>query len=100
MPDNDYKNETIAPGFCIAVILKENSAPSRGYVGEVQTTDERGVRLTLVDWVIGNASSWDLYIPWSNIESALVATPEHDLERFGKYAIEWIERVPKNPDTE
>lgn len=73
-------------GYAVALCLKPDCAPLRCYVGQVQEVDQRGIRLTLVDWLVGEFSEWDFFIPWGSIASALVATPEHDLGRFGDAA--------------
>jgi len=82
---------TIEPGFWVAVTLKKDSAPLRVYVGQVQEVDDSGIRLTLIDWLIGTATGWDLFVPWATLEAALVATPEHDVERFGEAGARWQE---------
>ena len=88
-----YKDQTIAAGFWIALTLREGTAPLRSYVGQVQAVDTNGVRLTLIDWLIGNASGYDLFVPWLNIEAALIATPEHDADGFSKRAAAWQNAV-------
>ena len=84
---------TLAPGFWVAVTLRPGAAPSRVYVGRVQAVDERGMRLTLVDWRTGGADSWDVYAPWSEVTSMLIATADHATEGFGDAAQEWQERM-------
>ena len=37
---------SLGVGFLVALTLKEGAAPLRCYVGEVQSADEHGVRLT------------------------------------------------------
>jgi hypothetical protein len=86
-------NTTLAPGFWVAVTLRPDAAPLRVYVGRVQAVDERGMRLTLVDWITGGADSWDFYAPWSEVTSMLIATPDHATEGFGDAAHEWQERM-------
>jgi hypothetical protein len=39
--------------------------------------------------------SWDFYVPHSNIESALVATDQHDTKSFGEAAGKWQEATNK-----
>jgi hypothetical protein len=80
---------TLEPGYLVALTLQGDAAPLRAYVGEVQAVDERGVRLTLVDWLVGSFCSWDLFAPWDQITSALIATPEHDVARFEQPASRW-----------
>lgn len=84
---------TLKVGWWVAATLKPGSAPLRVYVGQIQSVDSRGLRMTLVDWISGNADSWDLFIPHKNLESALVATNAHDLRRFGNVAGKWEETM-------
>ncbi len=76
-------------GYLVALSLSENAAPLRSYVGEVQEVDSKGIRITLIDWIIGNFSHDDLFISWTNIEASLIATPEHDRGLFIESAIKW-----------
>lgn len=80
---------TLHPGYVVAVTLKADAAPLRCYVGAVQAVDGHGVRLTLIDWFTGTADSWDAFFPWESITSALVATPDHAISRFGESAGNW-----------
>jgi hypothetical protein len=90
---------TLQPGWWVALTLAAGSAPLRCYVGEVQAVDERGVRITLVDWLLGMACGFDLFVPWRNIESALVGTDQHSLDHFGDEAGKWQTRMcPDNPE--
>jgi len=82
-------NQAIEIGYWMAVTLPKDTAPLRCYVGQVQAVDEHGIRLTLVDWFAGRATGFDLFVPWSNIESALIATPDHSTEYFGQEAEKW-----------
>ncbi len=88
-----YEDQTIAAGFLVALTLREGTAPLRSYVGEVQTVDGNGIRLTLIDWISLTMSGSDLFVPWSNIEAALIATPEHDSDIFVKEAEAWQKSV-------
>jgi len=83
---------TLQKGFFVALTLRHGAAPLDVYVGQVQEVDEHGVRITLVDWLIGAASGWDFFAPWSTIESALVGTPDHTLP-FGDDAGKWQKQV-------
>jgi hypothetical protein len=87
------KDIALKPGWWVAVTLKPDTAPLRSYVGRIQVVDAQGIRLTLVDWFTGGASGWDLYIPHSNLESALVATEDHDIEGFRDASAEWSNRM-------
>jgi len=69
--------------------LKPDTDPLRCYVGQIQSVDALGIRVTLVDWIIGEALRWDLFVPRGNIESMLLATEEHDLKQFGDAAGKW-----------
>lgn len=91
---------TLEPGFWIAATLKKDSAPLRVYVGEIQEIDDRGVRITLIDWMIGAPANWDLFVPWDSLESALVATPEHSVERFPDSAGKWQSRMSGEAEDE
>lgn len=82
----------IETGMWIALTMAANSAPLRCYVGEVQAVDDCGVRITLIDWIVGAACGYDFFAPWAQIVSALVATSEHDLSGFGKEAARWQDR--------
>lgn len=75
----------LRPGFFVALTLKEGANSMRCHVGEVQTVDDYGVRITYVDWVIGRCSGWDFFAPWDSIASAQVATSDHSdaLQHFG-----------------
>lgn len=94
---NDAKITTIKPGYWIAASLKPNTAPLRCYVGQVQAVDDLGVRLTLVDWLSGLAAMDDIFIPWHNLESALIATEDHDKTHFGDAAIQWQNQMCGTP---
>jgi hypothetical protein len=80
-------------GWWVAVTLKPGTAPLRSYVGCIQEMDAQGLRLTLVDWFTGVAGGWDLYIPHSNLESALVATDAHDVESFREASAKWQNKM-------
>lgn len=93
-PATPPKNQpTLQPGYWVALTLKPHTAPLRCYVGKVQGVDEHGVRLTLVDWVVGAAVNWDFFAPWESITSALIATPDHDVDNFGEAASNWQSRM-------
>jgi hypothetical protein len=82
---------TLKPGYWVAATLKPGTAPLRCYVGQIQAIDEKGIRLTLIDWITGMATNFDLFIAHESLESALVATGEHDLREFGERAGKWQE---------
>ena len=85
----------IEVGYWMAVVVAKDTAPLRCYVGKVQAVDEHGVRLTLIDWITGSATNYDIFVPWKNLESALIATPEHDTSDFGEQAGKWQEAMTK-----
>ncbi len=84
---------TLKVGWWVALTLKPGTAPLHSYVGQIQSIDGRGIRITLIDWLFGRATGWDLFVPKSNIESALVCTENHDLESFGDAAGRWQSRM-------
>ncbi len=82
-------------GFYAAICLRPDAAPLRCYVGLVEAVDEHGVRLTLIDWVLGAPTDYDLFVAWSEITAALVSTPDHDLHDFGRRAGQWQQQQKK-----
>jgi hypothetical protein len=79
---------TLEPGWWVAVAFRDPVAKNRCYVGQVQAIDERGFRITGLDWIVGRAANWDAWIPWSNVLGISIATDQHraSLERFGQHA--------------
>ena len=73
-------DETIYKGNIVAVVLKPGSAPLRCYIGEVQAVDDRGLRITCMDWIIGQFCGLDVFAPWPQITAIQVATEEHSLQ--------------------
>jgi hypothetical protein len=67
--------------------------PVRCYVGQIEAVDDLGFRMTLVDWVIGQAMGYDLMVPWNSLEGAYVATNEHDVKAFGDYTGRWQDKI-------
>lgn len=59
------------------------------YVGVVGALGAEGFRITLIDWFTGAATSWDFWVPWSNVLGMLVATKQHDLTGFGDVGAKW-----------
>lgn len=86
---------TLKPGWWVAVVLKPGAAPLRCYVGQIQTIDGQGMRLTLVDWISGMPSGWDFFVPHASLESALVCTDKHDMKQFGDAAGKWQESMER-----
>lgn len=88
--DEFYKNKGIATGFYAVIVVKPGITPERCYIGVVQATDDKGLRLTLIDWDVKAFESWDLYVSWENIDSAMVATPQHSAQKFLEDAMKWV----------
>ena len=84
--------QTIDVGYWIAVTLPADIAPLRSYVGQVQAVDEQGSRLVRLV-ADGDGPAYDLFIPWVNLDSALVATPDHDERLFAQEAAKWQEAM-------
>lgn len=76
-------DKTIYKDNVVAVVLRPGAAPSRCYVGEVQAVDDLGLRITCMDWFIGQFSGFDVFAPWSQITATKVATEQHSLEGGG-----------------
>jgi hypothetical protein len=84
----------LQPGWFAAVTVTAGVFPARCYVGQIEAVDERGIRLTLIDWIIGTPSGYDLFVSWPHIEGAYVATDQHDLGLFiGEKAGKWQSQV-------
>jgi hypothetical protein len=90
---HDQHSTSVQVGYWAAVALQPNAAPLRCYVGQVEAIDSRGVRLTLVDWLSGTPSGWDVFAPWEQITSMLIATPAHDVPAFREAAGTWQTRM-------
>lgn len=89
---------TLREGYWVALTLHEGVAPLTCYVGQVEEVDEQGVRLTLVDWMLGAAMGLDLFVPWREIRVALVATPDHSMDKFLDDAAKWQTAVLKSTE--
>jgi hypothetical protein len=74
--------EHLKLGYWVAISIKDNTAPSRSYVGQIEAMDSSGIRLTLLDWVVMEPVGYDLFVPWNSLGAALVCTDEHDLHGF------------------
>jgi hypothetical protein len=79
----------LVPGYAVALVLKAGTAPHRCYVGRVQAVDQQGVRITLIDWLEGQFTGWDFLAPWESITSAMIATPDQDIQSFVVEAAEF-----------
>lgn len=82
-------DSSLEVGYVVALSLVEGAAPLRSYVGQIEAIDDRGIRLTLIDWIAGRPDSWDLFVPWESITAALVATESHAVNEFGDPAADW-----------
>ena len=82
----------LTPGWWVALNVRRPIGGLACYVGQVQATTSRGVRITLVDWLTGAAGGYDVFVPWDNVDGALVATSDHDLEGFSDPAGRWQTR--------
>ena len=51
-------------------------------VGQIQQVDERGIRITHIDWLTGDCTGMDHWIPWSGIREMVVATDQHHPQTF------------------
>ena len=76
----------IEKGHWVAIALRRGVSGSYCYVGQVQDVDDRGIHITLIDWLIGTPQGWDFWASWDNIDGIEFATPQHDVDSFGKYA--------------
>ena len=87
------KTQAIQPGYCIAVYLVPNTAAECCYIGIVEATDDIGILINLVHWddkldMVGGYSE-SLYVPWKNVNSALISTEQQPTRRF------MADRAPK-----
>ena len=80
------KPQAIQPGHYAAVSLVPGMAPKCCYIGQVQTTDEYGIRINQVHWddkldvIVGDTE--DFFVPWDSITSMLVCTKDQPRRRF------------------
>lgn len=85
---------TLKTGYAVALTLAPDTAPRRCYVGQIEAIDLHGIRITLIDWLLGSFCGNDLFVPWSNIQSAYISTEKHDLTMFlGTDAPRWQENM-------
>jgi len=87
------KPQTILPGYCVAVSLVPETAPTNCYIGLVDAVDEYGIRVNLVHWddkldMLGGYTE-SIFIPWVNINSILISTEKQPTRRF------MTDRAPK-----
>jgi len=48
--------KTLKLGWWVSRTLHRDIAPLRSYVGQIQQVDERGLRITMINWLDGAAS--------------------------------------------
>ena len=84
---------TLEAGMLVALSVTPDTTPHTAPVGEIQAVDEHGVRITLMDWIVGTFTGSDLFVPWRNVEAAMVFTSEHSRELFGDDAARWQKRM-------
>ncbi len=65
-------------GFVVALVT-DLPGGLQCFVGEVQAIDDLGVRITLVDWIVGMFNSRDLFVTWHHVLGASVWTEEHSI---------------------
>ncbi len=87
----------LEPGYWVALCLRKGAAPLRVAVGRVQAVDDRGVRVTLLDWLVMSDCGFDMFVPWAAVTSALVATPGHDTGAFFTKAARWQKAMADAP---
>ena len=92
----------LLPGWGVSIILRQPVNDLVCYVGEVQAVDERGIRITGMDWFVGECVGMDWWFPWSDIAAMEIATDAHsgwDPGRTQKRAIEAYEKQQAAADT-
>jgi len=99
MSESNGKVALLRKGWWVTVTVKPGVFPLRAYCGEIQAIDERGFRMTLVDWFTGYPVGWDISVPWDQFEGALVCTDQHDKKGFGEPAGQWQEGVLEQRST-
>lgn len=72
----------LSVGDYVAATVRAGTAPLRNYVGRIEAVDDRGIRLTLMDWLVSSAIGNDLFVPWSSLETTLVDTSGGGRETF------------------
>lgn len=85
----------IKKGYVVFVVPKEGYAHDFGILGEVQEVTQEGFRVTTFDWVLGMFTSWDMCFWFNNINELDIATPNHNISEFIKWAAQRQEIVKK-----
>jgi hypothetical protein len=71
----------------VGVALAEPVAGLRYYCGEIQALDDRGVRVTGFDWLVGLFTQFDVWFPWTNVLGMTeVATSDHSMHEWADKA--------------
>ena len=81
--------ELLKPGWMVILVTTPGTSPHAVPNGEVQAVGDRGVRITLMDWLVGAPVGDDFFVPWRNIEAASVWTGEHSLKDFSRVVERW-----------
>ena len=69
----------------VVLTVRTNGPNLKNYVGQVSQVSEYGVRITLMDRVQRDFVGLDFFAPWTNIQSAIVADADDELEAFLEY---------------
>lgn len=80
-PNSDNVQEAakriLEAGWGVAIILRRPINGNACYVGEVQACDDRGIRISAMDWLIGMCVDMDWWFPWTDIAAMEVSTDQH-----------------------
>ena len=78
-PDPAPRHPSLAVGYVVEICSKHDPEyRSHGHVGQIQAIDDRGIRITHLDWVVGTFAGFDRFVPWDQILEISIATPDHD----------------------
>jgi hypothetical protein len=92
------KPQAIKEGYYVAINMVPGASPQCCYIGLVKALDEYGLRINQVHWDdkldVISPNTEDLFIPWENVESMLVCTPEQPMRRFVRdRAPQWASEI-------
>ena len=90
MPD---PTKSLEVGHVVALSIHRDSAPGACYVGQIEAMDEHGIRLTLLDALLGTFQGFDLWVSWKSMLAALVCTPQHSMHEFPRVSDQWQEAL-------
>jgi len=82
----------LSAGMFVALFLRRRLASLDLPIGEIIALDDRGVRIRLADFdAQGQIAGYtvDLWVPWENIASAMVALPQADRAEFCRWSQDW-----------